>query len=485
MSTHSLVASQHVDRPIDDVFAFFANPQNLGRITPPGLGFEQLSTGVVTSAGQRLEHRIRPLLGVPVRWRSHITRWEPPHAFEDVQERGPYRHWTHRHAFTAVDGGTRVDDEITYALPLGPLGDVVHGLVVRDQLLEIFRHRARTVASVFESPAPNDAPLTVGIAGGTGFVGGGIALELYRRGHGVLVLSHRGESARGPLPDEVELRQVDVQDGSGLPAAVEGLDALVIALAFRNSPIEAPRRGRTFEAVDATGTEQLVAAAREVGVRRLLYVSGAGADPDAERHWFRAKWRAETAVWESGIPFTILRPTWIYGPRDVALNRFLGFARRFGAVPMLNRGRQLLAPVFIDDVARLAADALTDDAAAFQVFELGGPDTLPMREIIGRALGVAGLSRPIIPGPTPLIKLAAQPLRFLLEPPLTPDAVDFINQPATVDIAPLLQRMPRRLTSLDEGLASYLAPDASPAEISIDGRPSRRPRSGQSIPAGC
>ena len=289
----------------------------------------------MTSAGQRLEHRIRPLLGIPVAWRSHITRWDPPHAFEDVQERGPYRHWTHRHMFTAVDGGTRVDDEITYALPLGPLGDVVHSLVVRDQLLEIFRHRARTVASVFESPAPNDAPMAVGVAGGTGFVGGGIAMELYRRGHRVVVLSHRGESARGPLPDEVELRQVDVQDGTGLPAAIEGLDALVIALAFRNSPIEAPRRGRTFEAVDAAGTERLVAAAREAGVRRLLYVSGAGADPDAARHWFRAKWRAETAIWGSGIPFTIIRPTWIYGPRDVALNRFVGFARRFGAVPML------------------------------------------------------------------------------------------------------------------------------------------------------
>ena len=468
MSTHTLVASQHIDRPIDQVFAFFANPQNLGRITPSGLGFEQLSTDVVTSAGHCLEHRIRPLFGVPVRWSSHITRWEPPHAFEDVQERAPYRHWTHRHTFTAVDGGTRVDDEITYALPLGPLGDIVHGLLVRDQLLAIFRHRARTVASVFEPPSPNDAPMTVGIAGGTGFVGGGIAMELHRRGHRVVVLSHRGESARGPLPDEVELRKVDVQDGAGLPEAVEGLDALVIALAFRNSPIEAPRRGRTFDAVDAAGTERLVAAARELDVRRLLYVSGAGADPDAARHWFRAKWRAETAVWESGIPFTILRPTWIYGPRDVALNRFVGFARRFGAVPMLSRGRQLLAPVFIDDVARLAADSLTDDAAAFQVLEVGGPEALPLREIIGRALHAAGLKRPIVPGPAPLIKLAVQPLRLLPEPPLTPDAVDFINQPATVDLRPLLGRMPRRLTPLDEALATYLPPGSGPGVVQID-----------------
>ena len=89
-----------------------------------------------------------------------------------------------------------------------------------------------------------------------------------------------------------------------------------------------------------------------------MYISGAGAAPDAKRHWFRAKWRAETRrSAASGIPFTIIRPTWIYGPRDVSLNRFLGFARTLFAVPMTNTGRQLLAPVFIDDAARLAADS--------------------------------------------------------------------------------------------------------------------------------
>ena len=84
-----------------------------------------------------------------------------------------------------------------------------------------------------------------------------------------------------------------------------------------------------------------------------------------------------------------------------------------------------------------------------------------MRQIIGRALSAAGIRRPILPGPTPLLKLAAIPLRFLPEPPLTPAAVDFINQPATVDLRPLLERMPRRLTPLDEGLATYLGPRAA------------------------
>jgi NADH dehydrogenase len=468
MRTHQLHASQVVARPIDEVFAFFSRPENLARITPPAMGFDRLTDDTAMRAGLEIDYRIRPLLGVPMRWRTRIDRYEPPTAFSDVQLRGPYRRWEHRHTFRTVPGGTLIEDDVTYELPFGLLGRLAHHLLVRGQLHEIFRHRARTIAAIFAVPEANERPLTVGVAGGTGFVGGAIAAELFRRGHRVVVLSHRGEPARGALPDSVELRSVDVTTGEGLPAALAGLDALVIALAFSNSPIEAPRRGRTFMAVDAAGTERLVAAARSAGLGRLLYVSGAGAAPDAPRHWFRAKWRAETAVRESGIPATIIRPTWIYGPRDVSLNRFLGFARTLQAVPMTNLGRQLLAPVFVDDVARLAADSLHDPAAIDQVFEVGGPETLPMRAIIARALRTAGLRRPILPAPAPLLKLAAQPLRLLPSPPLTPDAIDFINAPATVDLGPLLARMPRRLTPLDEGLASYLAPGAGPAVIVVD-----------------
>lgn len=461
-------ASQFVARPIDEVFAFFSRPENLARITPPSMGFDRLSNDTEMRTGLEIDYRIRPLLGIPMRWRTRIDAYEPPFSFSDVQLRGPYRRWEHRHTFTSVPGGTLIEDEVTYALPLGPLGGLVHRLVVRGQLLEILRHRARTIAAIFAVPEAIERPLTVGIAGGTGFVGGAIAAEMHRRGHHVVVLSHRGEPARGPLPDGVELRHADVTTGAGLPEALAGLDALAIALAFPNSPIEAPRRGRTFMAVDAAGTERLVAAAREMGVARLLYLSGAGAAGDAPRHWFRTKWRAETAVRESGIPGTIIRPTWVYGPRDVSLNRFLGFARTFQAVPMTSFGRQLLAPVFVDDVAALAADSLVDPAAVGQIFELGGPETFSMRQIIGRALAAAGIRRPIVPAPSAMLRLAAQPLRLLPAPPLTPDAIDFVNAPATVDLGPLLARMPRRLTPLDEGLDTYLAPNSGPGAISID-----------------
>ena len=301
--------------------------------------------------------------------------------------------------------------------------------------------------------------MTVAVAGGTGFVGGAVLAEVLRRGERVIALSHRPETARDRLPDGAEAREADVNgDPAGLDAALAGVDALAIALAFPNAPMEDPARGWTYERVDAAGTEALVGAARRAGVHRLVYISGAGAAPDADRHWFRAKWRAEEAVRSSGVTFTIIRPTWIYGPGDVALNRFLGFARWLPFVPLTGSGRQLLAPVFVDDVARLAADALSDPAAADRTFDLGGPATYSMREIVGIALRVAGKRRLILPAPAGALRLGARVLQHLPGRILTPDGVDFVNQPATVDIAPLLAAMPRRLTPLDEGLATYLGP---------------------------
>ncbi|HUG49290.1 MAG TPA: NAD(P)H-binding protein [Candidatus Limnocylindria bacterium] len=464
---HRLTSRQVVPAPAEKVFGFFAEPLNLRRLTPSRMAFEFKTDDFEMREGLEIEYRLRALPAFPVTWRTLVTGYEPPHRFTDVQLKGPYGRWEHSHTFTPVDTGTLVEDKIEYELPFGPLGRLGHS-IVKGELEQIFRHRARAIDNIFATPRPKDEPLTVAIAGGTGFVGGAIAQELHRRGHRPIVISHRGEEARGDLPDNVEIRLADVTGGEDLEPALTGADMLVVALAFENLPIEAPRRGRTFEQVDALGTERLVAAAGRAGVRKVVYMSGAGAAPDAERHWFRAKWRAEQAVRSSGADWTIIRPTWVYGPRDVSLNRFIGFARRLQMVPMTNLGRQQMAPVFVDDLANLAADSLTDPAAREQIFELGGPETMSMRRVIGRALAVAGIRRPIVPGPTPLIKLAALPLTLLPEPPLTPDAVDFVNQPATVDVGPLLARMPRRLTPFEEGLGMYLAPDSGPATLEFD-----------------
>ncbi len=463
MSVHHLTADQIVARPRTEVFDFFSRPENLGRLTPPNMRFELLSLDREMRDGLRLAYRLRPLPGFPVRWVSRITGLATPGAFVDVQEHGPYARWEHTHTFseTSIGGvpATTITDRIAYELPLGPLGDLAHRLVVRSRLRAIFAYRRRAIERLLPPrQEPREDALRVAVAGGTGFVGGAIATELRRRGERVVILSHQAARAAAALPDDVAVRAADVGDPASLALALRGIDALVISLAFPNSPMESPRRGRTFEQVDGAGTARLAAAAVSAGVKRIVYISGAGADAGSPRAWFRAKAHAEAAVAASGIPYTIIRPTWVYGPADVALNRFLGFARWLPFVPLTGSGTQLLAPVFVNDLADLAADALRSEAARDQVFEIGGPDTLTMRQIIGVALRVARLRRPLLPAPAIALKLAAWPLRLLPSPPLTPDAVDFINQPATVDTGPLLMRMPRRLTPLAEGLATYLGP---------------------------
>ena len=303
--------------------------------------------------------------------------------------------------------------------------------------------------------------MVVAVAGGTGFVGGAIARELSGRGHRVVVLSHRSGARTGGGADDAtdfEYRRADVTRPDGLVAALQGVDALSISLAFRNSPIEAPRRGQTFDRVDADGTVALVGAARAAGVHRIVYISGAGAAVDAPRHWFRAKWRAEEAVRGSGITYTIFRPSWIYGPDDKSLNRFLGMARWLPFVPQIGNGRQRLAPVFVFDIGALVADALESTAADNATFEVGGPETLTMDEVIRVALRVQGRRRFILHAPASLMKLATRPLTLLPSPPMTPDAIDFIVQSAPVDTGPLSERLPRKMSPLAAALGTYLAP---------------------------
>jgi ligand-binding SRPBCC domain-containing protein len=142
---HHLERRQHLDHPLDEVFAFFAEAHNLERITPPWLRFELLADGPIQmGAGTVIDYRLH-VHRLPIRWTSQIEEWSPQSGFVDRQLRGPYRRWHHRHSFTAVGSGTAVVDQVDYALPLGRLGDLAHPLFVRRDLERIFAHRQRAV----------------------------------------------------------------------------------------------------------------------------------------------------------------------------------------------------------------------------------------------------------------------------------------------------------------------------------------------------
>ncbi len=128
--------------PPRDVFPFFAEARNLEAITPPWLNFRILSQRPAEMGrGTVIEYRLR-LRGVPLRWQSEITVWEPPERFVDVQRRGPYRFWEHEHLFLPRNGGTLAQDRVRYAVPGGPLLEwLVDRLLVRPDLERIFAYR--------------------------------------------------------------------------------------------------------------------------------------------------------------------------------------------------------------------------------------------------------------------------------------------------------------------------------------------------------
>jgi len=295
------------------------------------------------------------------------------------------------------------------------------------------------------------------VAGGTGFIGRAIVRELAGRGEQLAVMSHRPEAAARRFPGlQVEVRRGDARDAASMKSAVAGTDTVISCMQFPNFPVEDRRKGFTFEEVDARGNERLVAAARDAGVRSYVYLSGAGAAPDAPKHWFRAKWQAEQAIQASGLRYTVFRPSWVYGRDDNSLNRFVAFARRLPFVPVVGDGKQRLQPVFVDDVARAVAESLTADAAANQVFEIGGPDVLTMDGVLRVMLAAMGKKKPLLHAPALLPKFAALLMTPIPNRPLSPDAVDFITADALADNGPLLRALSVRLTPLRAGLETYL-----------------------------
>jgi len=149
---HSLERRQIVPVPLKRVFPFFESPENLALITPPSLGFRVLTPGpVVMQAGTIIDYSIR-LGGMPVRWRSLISTYDPPVCFVDEQLKGPYAYWRHTHRFASSPPGTVLMDEVAYALPAGmpPLVEgMVHSLYVRPSLERIFDYRANFYAAFF------------------------------------------------------------------------------------------------------------------------------------------------------------------------------------------------------------------------------------------------------------------------------------------------------------------------------------------------
>ncbi|MBB1283111.1 SRPBCC family protein [Flavisolibacter sp. BT320] len=150
---YSLQSVQKVPASIDAVWAFFSDANNLKAVTPPELNLRVTNNvyGDAVYAGQVMTYTVKPLLGIPLSWMTEITHVVEGRYFVDEQRKGPYKLWHHQHHFKPIEGGVEMTDIVHYRLPLGVLGSIAHGIVVKKELQKIFTYRYQKIIALFGS----------------------------------------------------------------------------------------------------------------------------------------------------------------------------------------------------------------------------------------------------------------------------------------------------------------------------------------------
>ena len=273
-------------------------------------------------------------------------------------------------------------------------------------------------------PAPGAGfSVTVLVTGGTGFVGPHVVHALRTRETSVRALVRDPARATRLAAWGVELAVGDVTDPVSLGAACEGVDAVVHLVAIiRGRPAD-------FDRVMAQGTRNVVAAAREAGVRRFVLASALGLDERSKDAvpYFAAKWEMEQAVRDSGLEYVVLRPSFVFGRDGGVLPTFVRLARFAPVTPIVGPGTQRLQPIWIEDLAEYYALALTEASAASRTFELGGPDAVSWNELWERLKRVLGIRRPSVHVPFGAMRLQATLTERLPGAPVTRDQLTMLQ----------------------------------------------------------
>ena len=284
------------------------------------------------------------------------------------------------------------------------------------------------------------------IVGGTGFVGSNLCAELAERGHDVTALARN--PAEATLPEGVETAVGDVTAYESIADAFEGRDAVVNLVAL--SPLFKPAGGTSHEAVHLGGTGNVVKAAAEHGVGRIVQQSALGADPEGSTAYIRAKGKAEAVVRESDLDWTIVRPSVIFGEGG----EFLDFTRKLTTpyvTGLPGGGRTRFQPIWVGDFVPMLADcveprstnsssggspgedSVEDDEHAGGTYEIGGPEVLTLADVARLAYRSAGQSLVVLPVPMALAGVGLTLAGVLPFVPMGADQYRSLNFDNTVD----------------------------------------------------
>jgi NADH dehydrogenase len=271
------------------------------------------------------------------------------------------------------------------------------------------------------------------VTGGTGFVGRYLCRELKSRGHSVTALAR--QPSKGDLHGGIEKAMGDVTAYDSLIEPMRGADAVVNLVAL--SPLFKPSGGdQMHDRVHRTGTENVVRAAEETGVEKIVQMSALGADPDGPTAYIRSKGAAEEIVKSSSLRYVIFRPSVIFGEGG----EFVSFTKKLAPpylTPLPGGGKTRFQPIWVEDLVPMIAMATEDDTYDGGVYEIGGPERLTLAEVARIAHGSDGRPTTVIPVPMALAKIGLTTLGSLPGAPMGADqyrSLQFDNTTAHNDV---------------------------------------------------
>jgi uncharacterized protein YbjT (DUF2867 family) len=298
------------------------------------------------------------------------------------------------------------------------------------------------------------APRRIFITGATGFVGRAVIPALRAHGYAVRCLVRRGSERDLRGLEAIERVEGDVLSPEALERDMAGCDTVIHLVGIVR---ETPSAASTFERIHTQGTVNVLEAAAVTGVRRYLHMSALGARAAARSRYHRTKWAAEDAVRASPIPWTIFRPSIIYGAGDQFINMLAAMVRRYPVVPVIGTGQQRLQPVPVEHVAEAFGRAVELEATVKHAYEIGGPDAVSMLQLleaIGRAIGRARVRTMQVP--IGVVRPLARLLHRVPGFPLTPDQLLMLEEDNICDPQPFYSTFGLTPVKLATGLRAML-----------------------------